>query len=232
MVSNNSYGHIISCIISGGDKQLTDLIGQYLQHLLCPSLKSIIPVANGNHENLCDYQVDADNWVVMSRVRCMCRLLVDCNSFTSAAATPSPTGSATNTSNTTTTSSNTRSKMLKKASSSSLLVPPVTKSSSDALVQCWKNIVKRQLEEALGSLLMDSKPHTVATGLVNIYTKLKCALRELFGGHSRYAIALKDGFAEQLQTLSESHSVQVSTCFFITAILYLLYVFIVCIYCV
>lgn len=75
---------------------------------------------------------------------------------------------------------------------------------------------------------MDSKPHTVATGLVNIYTKLKCALRELFGGHSRYAIALKDGFAEQLQTLSESHSVQVSTCFFIAANLYLLYVFIVC----
>ena len=35
-------------------------------------------------------------------------------------------------------------------------------------------------------------------------------MRELFGGHSRYAI---EGFAEQLQTLSESHSVQVKTYF-------------------
>lgn len=94
-------------------------------------------------------------------------------------------------------------------SSNASLVPSVSKSSADALVQCWKSIVKKQLQEALGLLLTDDKPHGVATGLINIYTKLKCAMRELFGGHSRYAIALKEGFAEELQTLSESHSVQV-----------------------
>lgn len=104
-------------------------------------------------------------------------------------------------------------------------MPSASKSSSDALVQCWKGIVKGQLQEALGSLLTDDKPHGVATGLINIYTKLKYAMRELFGGHSRYAIALKEGFAEQLQTLSESHSVQVRKKFF--KIIFLNFVYIV-----
>ena len=209
--------------ILGGDKQLTDFIGQYLQHLVCPSLKSIIPVVNGNHESSCDHQVDADDWIVMSRVRCMCRLLVDCSSFTSvSAATSSTSGATTSTSNTATTN-NPRSRGLKKVSSGPSLVPSVAKSSTDALVQCWKSIVKKQLQEALGLLLMDDKPHGVATRLINIYTKLKCAMRELFGGHSRYAIALKEGFAEELQTLSESHSVQVRKIIFLKDVILYFY---------
>ena len=181
--------------------------------MLCPSLKSIIPVANDNHESSCDPQVDAADWVAMSRVRCMCRLLVDCGSFTTATATITNT-SSTSGSTTNPTAAANKGRGLKKGSSScSLLVPAVSKSSSDALVQCWKGIVKQQLQEVLDLLLADDRPHSMATGLINIYTKLKCAMRELFGGHSRYAIALKEGFAEQLQTLSESHSVQVKTYF-------------------
>ena len=181
---------------------MTDLISRYLQHMLYPSLKSIIPVATSNEEGSCDRQLATDDWVIMSRVRCMCRLLVDCSSFTTSSANSSPTSDST----VTTGNNNTKSKSLKKGTSGSL---SVSKSSSDALMQCWKSLVKKQLQETLASLLMDDRPHGVATGLVNIYTKLKCAMRELFGGHSRYAIALKEGFAEQLQTLTESHSVQV-----------------------
>ena len=182
--------------------------------MLCPSLKTIIPVANGNHESSCDHQVDAADWVVMSRVRCMCRLLVDCSSFATAVAITNTSSTGSCTSNATAAAANNnnnaKGRGLKKGNSSgSLLVPAVSKSSSDALVQCWKGIVKKQLQEVLSSLLTDERPHSMATGLINIYTKLKCAMRELFGGHSRYAIALKEGFAEQLQTLSESHSVQV-----------------------
>lgn len=177
--------------------------------MLCPSLKSIIPVANDNQEGSYDRQLDADDWVIMSRVRCMCRLLVDCCSFT-----PTTTAINKTSSNASiTTTSNNKNKGLKKGNSGPLSALSVSKSSSAALVQCWKSIVKRQLQEVLSSLLMDDKPHCVATGLINIYTKLKCAMRELFGGHSRYAIALKEGFAEQLQTLSESHSVQVRETF-------------------
>ena len=188
--------------------------------MLCPSLKSIIPVANGNQENSCDHQVDVADWVAMSRVRCMCRLLVDCGSFNTAAAAITNTSSTSGSTTNPTTVAN-KGRVLKKGNSScSLLVPAVSKSSSDALVQCWKGTVKQQLQEVMASLLTDDRPHGMATGLLNIYTKLKCAMRELFGGHSRYAIALKEGFAEQLQTLSESHSVQVktlksSTCLFI-----------------
>ena len=193
----------MTLLFSGGDKQLTDLFGQYLQKMLCPSLKSIIPIANDNYDSSCDHQVDADDWVVMSRVRCMCRLLVDCSSFT----TPSAITNASSTSGSTTAAN--KGRVIKKGNSSSFVVPSVTRPSSDGLVQCWKSIVKQHLQEVLGSLLTDDKPHSLATGLVNVYTKLKCAMRELFGGHSRYAIALKEGFAEQLQALSESHSVQV-----------------------
>ena len=179
--------------------------------MLSPSLKSVIPVANGNHESSCDHQVDVADWVVMSRVRCMCRLLVDCSSFTSAVAITNTSSTSSSTTNATANTNNTTTKGrgLKKGNSTSVVVAAVSKSSTDALVQCWKGIVKKQLQEVLGSLLTDDRPHSMATGLVNIYTKLKCAMRELFGGHSRYAIALKEGFAEQLQTLSESHSVQV-----------------------
>ena len=46
-------------------------------------------------------------------------------------------------------------------------------SSSDALVQCWKGIVKQQLQEVLDLVLTDDRPHSMATGLINIYTKLK-----------------------------------------------------------
>ena len=184
---------------------MTDLIGQYLQKILYPSLKSIIPVANDNYycDSSYDHQVDADDWVVMSRIRCMCRLLVDCSSFT----TPLAIANLSFTNGSTTATN--KGRVIKKGNSSSFLVPSVSRPSSDGLVQCWKSIVKQHLQEVLSSLLTDDKPHSLATGLVNVYTKLKCAMRELFGGHSRYAIALKEGFAEQLQTLSESHSVQV-----------------------
>ena len=155
--------------------------------MYCPSLETIFPVADDDTSS-CDYVLSAEDWVSMSRIRCMCRLLVDCSSFTS-------TGS----------SASSKQKSSKKEPAPSL----TTNSSSDALVQCWKDTVKHHVEQTLSVVLAESKPHTVATGLLNIYNKLKCAMRELFGGHSRYAIALKEGFAEQLQALSEPHSVQV-----------------------
>jgi len=159
--------------------------------MYCPSLETIIPIASDDTSS-CDYVLSAEDWVSMSRIRCMCRLLVDCSSFIT-------------TSNSTVMSAN------KKQKSSKTEPPPslTTTSSSYALVQCWKDSVKHHVEQTLSVVLADNKPHTVATGLLNIYNKLKCAMRELFGGHSRYAIALKEGFAEQLQALSEPHSVQV-----------------------
>jgi len=183
---------LIYSIASGGDKKLSDLIGCYLQRMYCPSLETIIPVTNDDTSS-CDYVLSAEDWVCMSRIRCMCRLLVDCSSFIT---TSSSTGVS---------ASNKQSKSSKSEPSPSF----TTTSSSHALVQCWKDTVKHHVEQTLGVVLTDSKPHTVATGLLNIYNKLKCAMRELFGGHSHYAIALKEGFAEQLQALSEPNSVQV-----------------------
>jgi len=181
----------IISVHEGGDKKLSDLIGCYLQRMYCPTIETIIPVTDDNSS--CDYVLSAEDWVSMSRIRCMCRMLVDCSSF-----------SATSRSNSASSASN---KQKSKQTATSL----TTSSSSDALVQCWKDTVKHHVEQTLNIVLADSKPHTVATGLLNIYNKLKCAMRELFGGHSRYAIALKEGFAEQLQALSELHGVQVKT---------------------
>ena len=46
-------------------------------------------------------------------------------------------------------------------------------------------------------------PHTVASDVLNIYNQLKQAMLELFGGHSQFALALKEGFSKAFQSLDE-----------------------------
>ena len=45
--------------------------------------------------------------------------------------------------------------------------------------------------------------------LLMLYSKLRQATMELFGGHSQFALALKEGFSKAFQELNEVEGVQV-----------------------
>ena len=50
----------------------------------------------------------------------------------------------------------------------------------------------------------------MTTDLLTIYDKLKQAMLELFGGHSQFTLALKEGFSRAFQGLDEVTAVRVS----------------------
>ena len=53
-------------------------------------------------------------------------------------------------------------------------------------------------------------PHLLCAKVLGIYDKLKQAMLELFGGHSQFAVALKEGFTKAFQGLDEVQGVRVS----------------------
>ncbi len=52
-------------------------------------------------------------------------------------------------------------------------------------------------------------PHLLCNKILEIYNKLRQAMLELFGGHSQFALALKEGFAKAFQGLDEVRGVLV-----------------------
>lgn len=53
-------------------------------------------------------------------------------------------------------------------------------------------------------------PTVFCTKLVGIYEKLKQTKLELFGGHSQFSLALKEGFTKAFQDLDEVRGLRVS----------------------
>ncbi len=53
-------------------------------------------------------------------------------------------------------------------------------------------------------------PAIFCAKLLSVYEKLKQTKRELFGGHSQFSIALKEGFTKAFQALNEVKCLRVS----------------------
>ena len=53
-------------------------------------------------------------------------------------------------------------------------------------------------------------PQALAADLVSLYDQLKQAMLELFGGHSTFALSLKEGFSNAFRSLNEMQGLRVS----------------------
>ena len=54
------------------------------------------------------------------------------------------------------------------------------------------------------------KPHVIVTAIASVYDRLQLATMELFGGHSWFMVAVKEGFTSVFQSLDETAGVRVS----------------------
>ena len=79
-----------------------------------------------------------------------------------------------------------------------------------AMARCWRDIVHMEVTQTLKKFDSTDSPHMVASDVLNIYNQLKQAMLELFGGHSQFALALKEGFSKAFQSLDEVTGVRVS----------------------
>ena len=53
-------------------------------------------------------------------------------------------------------------------------------------------------------------PQALAADLVSVYDQLKQAMLELFGGHSTFALSLKEGFSNAFRSLNEMQGLRVN----------------------
>jgi len=89
--------------------------------------------------------------------------------------------------------------------------PPITAGMGTvAMARCWRDIVHLEVSQVLKKFDCTDSPHTVASDVLNMYDQLKQAMSELFGGHSQFALALKEGFSKAFQSLDEVTGVRVS----------------------
>ena len=138
--------------------------------------------------------------VHMSRIRRMCRLLVDCDDNTTskkAIEEEAEEESEENEEGEDPTPPTTS--------------PPITAGTGTvAMARCWRDIVHMEVTQTLKKFDSTDSPHMVASDVLNIYNQLKQAMLELFGGHSQFALALKEGFSKAFQSLDEVTGVRVS----------------------
>ena len=78
-----------------------------------------------------------------------------------------------------------------------------------AMSACWREVVSAELLQALQRFECSASPHAVAADLVCVYDRLKQAMVELFGGHSNFALGMKEGFTKAFQSLDEVTGVKV-----------------------
>ena len=134
---------------------------------------------------------------MMSRVRCACRLLVDCDSTSIAYHQPSlPDSKAASTGTTT-------NGVFGDNNNNNI------RSCSSSLSNCWRDVTCSLVTDMLRRFDYTDSPHAIAADLLSVYDCLKQALLELFGGHSQFAIALKDGFSRAFQSMDEVTGVKV-----------------------
>ena len=78
------------------------------------------------------------------------------------------------------------------------------------MAKCWLRIVHSEVIQMLKRFDYTDSPHAITADLLTLYTQLKQAMMELFGGHSQFALALKKGFSKAFQSLDEVTGVRVS----------------------
>ena len=124
--------------------------------------------------------------VQLSRTRRLCRLLVDCDS----------TGSGV--------------KLDGEGEwEESGAIPSGVGLGTAAMSACWREMAVAEVQRVLSRFECSSSPHAVAADLINVYDRLKQAMVELFGGHSTFALGLKEGFTKAFQGLNEVTGVRV-----------------------
>ena len=150
--------------------------------------------------------------VQMSRIRRMCRLLVDCDTnpvtqkkkFDGDKETDEGAAAGKDPGN---------------GGDSSIVAhgrappPQMPGTGTMAIAKCWRDIVQHEVDAVL--LRVESHcepPLSLAADVLGIYDQLKQAMLELFGGHSQFALALKEGFSNAFQRLDEVSGVRVRVC--------------------
>ena len=79
------------------------------------------------------------------------------------------------------------------------------------MATCWQEIIATEVITCLRKCDSVEQPLLAMVELLLLYSKLRQATRELFGGHSQFALALKEGFSKAFQGLDEVEGVQVSS---------------------
>lgn len=78
--------------------------------------------------------------------------------------------------------------------------------------KCWGAIVYSEVAQVLSRLAESYSPYRAVVEVVKLYNQLKQAMLELFGGHSHFALAMKEGFSKAFQGLDEVEGVKVCGC--------------------
>ena len=80
----------------------------------------------------------------------------------------------------------------------------------DLMSDCWRSLVRQRLEVFLASHSSHRmSPLDFTHSLCKIYQQLVQTMKELFGGHSRFSVALNEGLAGAFKSLSEVSGVEV-----------------------
>ena len=89
-------------------------------------------------------------------------------------------------------------------------------SSIVTLATCWQEVVTKEVKLCLEMCDLSCvspilpKPHDIVSAIVRVYDRLQHATMELFGGHSWFMVAVKEGFTSVFQSLDETAGVRVS----------------------
>lgn len=91
------------------------------------------------------------------------------------------------------------------------LLPYVLQSgdSITIIAQCWRDIVRTRVTSVVHQFDQYDSPQALAADLVSVYDQLKQAMLELFGGHSTFALSLKEGFSKAFRSLNEMQGLRV-----------------------
>ena len=89
-------------------------------------------------------------------------------------------------------------------------VPTQSGDSITAIAFCWRDLVKTRVTSVVHQFDQYDSPQALAADLVSVYDQLKQAMLELFGGHSTFALSLKEGFSNAFRSLNEMQGLRVS----------------------
>ena len=84
------------------------------------------------------------------------------------------------------------------------------------MATCWQEVVAKEVKQCLARCDLSPiqprllvKPHPLVRELVWLYNRLQHATMELFGGHSWFVVAMKEGFSRVFQSMDEVSGVRV-----------------------
>lgn len=193
-----------------GAPNLEGLIHDYLAQIQPPlpvprwrTLTSFVTLHNSDSDGVIavprlDSQQAQQVLVQMSRIRRMCRTLVDCNNGGSSTG---KVGGGERLSGTFARAKEKESKCHREASDGLTVMG-----------RCWGAIVYSEVAQVLGRLAEWDSPYSIAVEMVRLYDQLKQVMLELFGGRSHFALAMKEGFSKAFQGLNEVEGVKVRGC--------------------